>query len=133
MKTGHIRIRTKQHVTSIPISAEDYLRDEVLKDNEQQTDNKLNELTDKLTKTCNDEQTNKMEKERKDTEPKMIQSAENMGMEHNERPPQFTANKAIKQWTEVNSMIKWKAREHCHDEIRTDQEKTRQTMLPLGH
>ena len=32
---------------------------------------------------------------RKDAEAKVIQPAENMDTEHNERPPQSTANKAI--------------------------------------
>ena len=36
-----------------------------------------------------------METERNDTEPKVIQPAGNINAECNERPPQYTANKAI--------------------------------------
>ena len=36
-----------------------------------------------------------MEMERKDTGPKVIDPAENMDAEHNERSPQSTANKAM--------------------------------------
>ena len=40
-----------------------------------------------------------MEMERKDTVPKVIQPAENMDVEHNERPPESAANKEIKKRT----------------------------------
>ena len=50
---------------------------------------------DKFAKICNDEQINKMEMKRKDTESKVIEQAENMDAEHNERQLESTANKAI--------------------------------------
>ena len=72
---------------------EDFLRNEVWKGNKQQSDDKLNKLTDRLAKIHDSEQLNKMEMERKATEPKVIQPAENLDTVYNERPTQSTANK----------------------------------------
>ena len=94
MKTGCIKIRAKQHTRVTPISPEDHLRNKVRKGNKQKADNKLNELTDRYAKIHNDQQLNKMEMERKMTEPKVIQPTENMDTECHERPTQSTANKA---------------------------------------
>ena len=58
---------------SSPISTEDYLRNEVMKGIKQQTDNKVNKLTEKFGKIHSDAQLNRMEMERKDTEPKVIE------------------------------------------------------------
>ena len=90
-----------------------------MKDNKQQTVNRLNELKDKYT---NNEKVNKMEMERKDTELKVILPAENMETEHNKRPPQSTARKAMDR------------REH-HKQIhkQENKHKSRQAVLFLGH
>ena len=42
-----------------------------------------------------DKHVNKLEAKRKDTEPKVIQPAENMDTVHNERPIQSIANKTL--------------------------------------
>ena len=46
LKTGYIITKTKMHVKATLISAEDYLRKEMSKDNRPQADFKLDELTD---------------------------------------------------------------------------------------
>ena len=68
---------------AIPIYAEDYLMNEIMKGNKQQIDNKPNKLKDKFAKMHSSEQINKIVKERKDTEPKLIEVAENIDKEHN--------------------------------------------------
>ena len=93
----------------------------IMKGNKEQTDDKLNELIDILVKIHNDEQVNKMEIERKNTEPKVIQLAKNMNTEHNERHQQSTANKVIGQ------------RKLHNNEIGINQQKTRQAILLLRH
>ena len=55
----------------------------------------LSEPIDKFVKIYNDEYLNKIETERKDTEPKVIQSIENMDTIHNERLAQSTVNKTF--------------------------------------
>ena len=82
-------------MTGSSISADDYPWNEVLKGNKKQTNNRQNKLIDKFAKIHNNEIVDKMELERKDTEPKMIQPAENVDTEHVERPPQPTANQAM--------------------------------------
>ena len=80
---------------AISIFTEEYLRNEAMKGNKQQTENKLNKLTDKIAKIHNSEQISKMEMERTDAEPKVIQQAGNMNTEQNERPPQSNTNKTV--------------------------------------
>ena len=58
------------------------LRNKVWKSNKEQTDDKLNELIDRFAKIHNNEQLNKIEMERKDTKPKVLQPAENMDTVH---------------------------------------------------
>ena len=50
-------------MTGTPICVEDYLRNEIMKGNKRQTDNKQNKLIDKFNKRHNNEQINKMEME----------------------------------------------------------------------
>ena len=65
MKTRYILTRTRLHVIAIPISAENYLRNEVMKGQTQQTDDKLSELMDKFEKKIEKEEALiKMERER---------------------------------------------------------------------
>ena len=75
---------------------EDYLRNEFWKSSKQQPDDMLSGLTDRYVKRHNDEQFNKMEIERKDTEAKVKQPTENMDKVCNERPTLSTINKAFK-------------------------------------
>ena len=49
-KTVCIITRTKWHVTDLPISAENYLRNKMVKVKKQQTDEKLSKLIDKFAK-----------------------------------------------------------------------------------
>ena len=60
----------------------------------------------------------------------MIKPAENMGTKCNERPPQSQVNKTV-DTQELPS--KCKSKRFHHDEIWKDQQKTRQTLLSLGH
>ena len=64
----------------MPISTEDYLRSKVLKDNKQQSDDKLSECIGRFVTINNDEQVNKIEMERKGTGSK---SAANRKYGHN--------------------------------------------------
>ena len=66
-----------------------------MKNKKSQTANKLSTFIDIFAKIHNSEQINKMEMERKDTALKVIQPAENMDTECNERPPQSKSNKTI--------------------------------------
>ena len=52
-KIGHIIIITKWHITSSPISAEDYHGNEMVKVNKHQKEEKLNEFTDRFVKIHN--------------------------------------------------------------------------------
>ena len=53
--TGCIITKTKSPVTATPISAEHYLRNEIMKDKKWCTDNKLNKLIGKFATIQNDE------------------------------------------------------------------------------
>ena len=55
MKNGHIIKRTKQHVTATTNAVKDNLRDEMMKPNKQQMDNKHGEIIKRLTKSYNNE------------------------------------------------------------------------------
>ena len=65
-----------------------------------QSNDKLSKSIDKSTKTDNDEELNKVETEKKDTEQKVIQQTENMDMVHIKRP---TQSQQIKHQTEMSS------------------------------
>ena len=73
-------------MTATPISVQDYLTSKVQKGNKQNTDDKLSEPVDIFDRIHNDEKLNKMETDRQDREPKMIQLTENMVTVQNERP-----------------------------------------------
>ena len=80
---------------SHPISTEDYFRNEVMKGNKQQTDDRISQFRGRFAKIHNDKQLNKTEMERKETEPKVIQLTESIGTECNETLPHSTRNKAL--------------------------------------
>ena len=116
-------------MTATPISTEDYLRNKLMKVNKQQTDNKVNELTDKFTKIHNNEQINKMEMERKYTEPNVKQPAENIDTECNEKPQSMT-NKTMHERELYKEMQKQE--NFTMTRLGWIQWKTRQAMLFLG-
>ena len=66
-------------MAAIPICAENYPRNEIVKDKTQQIEKKLNECKDELSKIHDDEQINKMEMEKNDTEPKVIPTRRKYG------------------------------------------------------
>ena len=70
-------------MTATPISTEVYLRNKIMKENKKQTNGKLNELIDIFAKIDDHEQISKLEMERKYTETKVIQPADNIDAEHN--------------------------------------------------
>ena len=78
-----------------PISVEDSWRNEAMKGNKQQADNKLNECIDECDKIHNWNNQAKMEIERKDTKLKVIKPTENMDTECKDRPPQSKAYKTM--------------------------------------
>ena len=63
MKTGHIITTTKGHGMVTFISLENYVRNEMMKVNKCQTDNRLDELIDRFAKTHNSEHLNNIEME----------------------------------------------------------------------
>ena len=97
MKTGHI----------ITISIEDYLRNEVAKDNEQEIDDKLKALKDKIPKMHNSEHIIKLEAKKKGTNPKVTQQTEYRCKECNEMPPPSKNAKAMNKWEPHKEMQKW--------------------------
>ena len=85
------------------------LRNEVMKGNKYQTDDKLSDLTDVFPKIHNDEQLVKHNLNGEERNiVKVIQPKENMDTECNERPLQSTATKALNK--KINSAGKHKIR-----------------------
>ena len=103
-------------MTALPISAGDNFL----------SDDKVSNHIDRFAKIHNDEQANKMEMERKGTEPKVIQPKENMEKVCSERPTQFSANEALNK-KEFHRQTK-----NLRQMIRMDQQETGQAMLSPG-
>ena len=124
IRTGStVVVQCKDGGPCMPHITGDYLKNEVMNGNKNQTENKnkLSELTDKFNNLNNNEQRNKIEMERKDIEPNMIHPGENMHTQQNEDPKQSTTNKLV---DKQDSRSKCKSKRPHHDKIRTDQQKT---------
>ena len=95
MKTGFVITRTKSYVTVIPISALEYLRNEMMKPTRQNMDNKLNEICYRFTREPNSEGNTEMG--RKDTKIKAIHSEEYRDAVQDKKISQYKVDNPIRE------------------------------------
>ena len=73
-----------------------------------------------------------MKRKSKDMESNVIQPAENMDIKLNKKPPKYTANKESSGQMKTQK-TNARTRKILHNEIETDEQKTGQAILFLGH
>ena len=81
-KNGHTITRMKRHMSTTPISAEDYLRKDILTANTLQTYDKLNEIIDCFAEINKHEHLNNMAMEEKDIRLKTVLPPRHTFTEH---------------------------------------------------